>query len=109
MKYATLLLGLAIMLASIVAARAQVIARCDKPGLPGQQVIIEENYVPTCPASTPRERCLSVRLDGYKISNAPMAGFDLRIKTRTPPRGVSTSGPDIVAITLNGKSCQVID
>jgi hypothetical protein len=111
MKSATLLLGLAIVLASIVTARAQFIFQCDVPDIPSKEIelIIEQVYVPTCPASTPSERCLSVKFVGYKITNAPIWGFDLRIKTKTPRRGVSTSGPEIVAVTLDGKRCRVAD
>src|SRR5262245_46260505 len=105
MKYTTLLLGLAIALASIITARAQVIAECSFSGVPGE-IIVEKIYAPTCPASTPPEKCLSVKFTGYKISNVPIWGTDLRIKTRTPRRGVSTSGPELVEVTLNGKRCE---
>src|SRR5262245_56127364 len=95
MKYATLLL--AIVLASIAAARAEML-NCNG-------TIIEEVYLPTCPASV--QNCLSVKFDGYKISNAPLTGFDLRIKTKTPRRGVSTRGPELIEATLNGKRCHI--
>jgi hypothetical protein len=109
MKYATLLLGLAIALASIATARAQTIIKCGHPRAPDEAIIIEKIYVPTCPASTPKENCLSVKFDGYRISNVPIWGVDLRIKTKTPRRGVSTSGPELVAVTLEGKSCRIDD
>src|SRR5262245_37873712 len=108
MKYAPPLLGLAIALASIATARAQTIIHCDT-GVAGDPIVIEKIYVPTCPASTPRENCLSVKFTGYKISNVPIWGVDLRIKTKTPRRGVSTSGAELVAVTLDGKSCQISD
>jgi len=99
MKYATLLL--AIVLALIAAARAEML-NCNG-------TIIEPVYVPTCPASVPLEKCLSVKFDGYKITNAPFEGFELRLKTKTPRRGISTRGPEMIEATLNGKRCRVPD
>jgi hypothetical protein len=97
MKYATLLLGL--VPASIATARAEML-NCNG-------TIVEPIYVPTCPASVPLHECLSVRFDGYKITNAPLTGIELRLKTKTPRRGISTMGPELIEATLNGKRCQL--
>jgi hypothetical protein len=96
MKYATLLL--AIVLASIATARAFEMLNCNG-------TMIEPIFLPTCPASVPPNDCRSVKLEGYKITNAPLEGFDFRLKTKTPRRGVSTRGSELVVATLNGKRC----
>lgn len=103
MKYATLLLGLTIALASIVTARTQTPFYC--PNL-GAHIEIEKVMVPTCPDD---ENCRSFKFIGYTITNVPLHGTNIRIKTRTPRRGVSTLGPEIVEVTLDGKRCQESD
>lgn len=84
MKYATLLLGATLVLASIITARAAEMLNCDG-------VIINPTYA----------ACIQCGED-MLISNLPAKGrkllpFDLRIKST--PKGLEA--------TLNGKRCHV--
>ena len=83
MKYATLLL--AIVLASIATARAFETLNCNG-------TMIEPIFLPTCPASVPPNDCRSVKLEGYKITNAPLEGFDFRLKTKPPAAALAPEG-----------------
>jgi hypothetical protein len=90
MKYATLLLGLAIVLASIAAAQAEML-NCDG-------ILVERVYTPTCPASVSLADCRTYRLHGFTVSQLPWrrhVRIDFRLDTKTNKA------------TLNGKRCEV--
>lgn len=99
MKYATLLLGAALVLASIAAARAVEIINCDG-------VIVERVYVPTCPASV--RNCQRFRLQSFTVSNLPSPkGTDIEFRISATVDRSPTGKTEIA--TLNGKRCHIAE
>ena len=96
MKNATLLLGAALLLASIVAAKSDML-RCGS-------VIVETEHTHTCSPGSPSggRACLPDKFKGFSISNLPMKGetvvpFELNLK-------VTKEGTFLA--TFNGKRCR---
>jgi hypothetical protein len=93
MKYATLLLGLAILTATIAVARAEPL-NCGG-------IIVEPVFRPLCPASVPDNDCKSWELDGISFPHVAKKGLPIRIDF------IWKNTNDYKTATLNGRRCKI--